>query len=159
MTARVRGVTAASTAAGSRQSVASSTSQKTGLAPARTITLAVAGQVSGVVMTSSPSPSPTPSARSARYIAAVQEETASACCASAYCGELALELPRERPGGQPAGLERVQHVRALLLAERGRSEVEPVLAAHGAAAGDGGEVDRNGHGAQDRRRLRAAGRP
>ena len=79
MMARVRGVTAASTAAGSRQSVASSTSTKTGRAPARTITLAVAGQVSGVVMTSSPSPSPTPSARSARYIAAVQDETASAC--------------------------------------------------------------------------------
>src|SRR3979409_1506472 len=55
---------------------------KPGRAPARTITLAVAGQVSGVVMTSSPSPSPMPSARSARYIAAVQEETASATGAS-----------------------------------------------------------------------------
>ena len=61
----------------------SSTSQKTGRAPARTITLAVAGQVSGVVITSSPSASPMPSARSARYIAAVQEETASAMGASA----------------------------------------------------------------------------
>ena len=58
--------------------VAPSMSQKTGRAPARTMTFAVAGQVSGVVITSSPSPSPMPSARSARYIAAVQEETASA---------------------------------------------------------------------------------
>ena len=66
-------------------------------------------------------------------------------------GELALELPRERPGGQPAGLERAQHVGALLVAERGRCEVEPALAAHGRAAGDGGEIDRDGHGAQDRR--------
>ena len=60
-------------------------------------------------------------------------------------GELGLELPRERPRRQPAGLERAQHVGALLVAQRGRCEVEPVLAAHGAAAGDGGEIDRNGH--------------
>ena len=83
MIARVRGVTAAATAAGSMHSVAASTSTKTGRAPARTITLAVAGQVSGVVMTSSPSPAPMPSARSARYIAAVHDETASASGASA----------------------------------------------------------------------------
>jgi len=59
MTARVRGVTAAATAAGSMQSVSGSTSTNTGRAPARTITLAVAGHVSGVVMTSSSSPPPT----------------------------------------------------------------------------------------------------
>ena len=45
--------------------------------------------------------------------------------------ELALQLPRERAGRQPAGLERAQDVGALLVAERGRREVEPVLAAHG----------------------------
>ena len=83
MIAFVRGVIAAATAAGSMHSVASSTSTKTGRAPARTITLAVAGQVSGVVMTSSRSSAPIPSARSARYIAAVHDETASASGASA----------------------------------------------------------------------------
>jgi hypothetical protein len=45
--------------------------------------LAVAGHVSGVVMTSSSASSPMPSARSARYMPAVQEETASATGASA----------------------------------------------------------------------------
>ena len=63
--------------------------------------------------------------------------------------ELALQLARERPGRQPAGLERVQHVRALLVAQRGRREVEAMLAAHRRAAGDGGEIERDGHEAQD----------
>ena len=43
---------------------------------------------------------------------------------AAVGGELLLELRRERSGREPAGLERVQHVRALLVAERGRSEAE-----------------------------------
>ena len=67
--------------------------------------------------------------------------------------ELALEAARERPGRQPAGLERAQHVRALLLAQGGRREVEPALAAHGLAAGNGGEIERDGHGRQDRGRT------
>src|SRR5437763_1331936 len=46
----------------------SRTSAKTGVAPAWTITFAVAGQVIGVVITSSPGP--TPSARSERWSAA-----------------------------------------------------------------------------------------
>ena len=45
-----------------------------------TITFAVAGQVIGVVITSSPGP--IPSATSARCIAAVPEATASTCSAS-----------------------------------------------------------------------------
>ena len=68
--------------------------------------------------------------------------------------ELGLQLTRERPRGQPAGLERAQHVGALLVAEGGRREVEPAVAAHGHAAGDGGKVDRNGHAAQDRASTR-----
>ena len=43
------------------------------------MTFAVAGHVIGVVITSSPGP--TPSATSARCIAAVPDETASACSA------------------------------------------------------------------------------
>ena len=61
---------------------ASRTSANTGVAPVWTITFAVAGHVIGVVITSSPGP--TPSATSARCIAAVPEETASACFAPTY---------------------------------------------------------------------------
>src|SRR5262245_21690486 len=60
----------------------SRTSAKTGVAPAWTITLAVAGQVIGVVITSSPGPTPT--ASSARCSAAVPEATASTCSAWTY---------------------------------------------------------------------------
>src|SRR5215218_9239785 len=61
---------------------ASRTSANTGRAPVWTTTFAVAGHVSGVVITSSPGP--TPSASSDRCIAAVPEETAIAWRAPAY---------------------------------------------------------------------------
>src|SRR4051812_23402595 len=60
----------------------SRTSAKTGVAPAWTMTFAVAGHVIGVVITSSPGP--TPSASSARCIAAVPEATAITCSDSRY---------------------------------------------------------------------------
>src|SRR5688572_24956340 len=60
----------------------SRTSTKTGVAPAWTITLAVAGQVIGVVITSSPGP--TPSASTERCNAAVPDERAIACFAPTY---------------------------------------------------------------------------
>ena len=56
MTARVRGVMAASSASRSILRVRGSTSTNTGVAPTATMTLAVATQVMGVVMTSSPGP-------------------------------------------------------------------------------------------------------
>src|SRR3954462_6004090 len=58
----------------------SSTSANTGVAPVCTMTLAVAGQVIGVVITSSPGP--TPSATSERCSAAVPDASASTCSAS-----------------------------------------------------------------------------
>src|SRR5436190_18713916 len=58
----------------------SRTSTKTGVAPVCTITFAVAGQVIGVVTTSSPGP--TPSATSDRWSAAVPEASASTWSAS-----------------------------------------------------------------------------
>src|SRR5688572_24687568 len=82
MIAFVRSVTAASTSAGSMLRSPSRTSTKTGVAPACTITFAVAGHVIGVVITSSPGPMPR--ATSARCIAAVPEATASTCFASRY---------------------------------------------------------------------------
>src|SRR3954453_1000274 len=60
----------------------SGTSAKTGVAPQCTITFAVAGQVSAVVITSSPGRTPT--ASSARWSAAVPDATASTCFASRY---------------------------------------------------------------------------
>ena len=60
----------------------SRTSAKTGVAPAWTITFAVAGQVMGVVITSSPGPTPT--ASSARCSAAVPDATASTWSAWTY---------------------------------------------------------------------------
>src|SRR5437870_9826234 len=60
----------------------STTSANTGVAPAWTITFAVAGQVIGVVITSSPGPTPT--LRSARWRAAVPEATARTCSAPTY---------------------------------------------------------------------------
>src|SRR5215213_891075 len=60
----------------------SRTSTNTGVAPAWTITFAVAGHVIGVVITSSPAP--TPSATRERWSAAVPEASASTYSASTY---------------------------------------------------------------------------
>ena len=73
----VREVTAFSTWAGSILRSSSRTSTNTGHAPAWTTTFAVAGQVIGEVITSSPGAMP--SATSARCIAAVPDESAIAC--------------------------------------------------------------------------------
>ncbi len=59
----------------------SSTSTKTGVPPAWTMVLLVAGQVNGVVITSSPGWRS--SASSARCMAVVQDETANAVSVSA----------------------------------------------------------------------------
>src|SRR5581483_3341191 len=82
MIAFVRELTSSATHAGSTFSVPGSTSAKTGVAPVCTITFAVAGQVIGVVITSSPAPIPV--ATSARCIAAVPDETAIAWLAPTY---------------------------------------------------------------------------
>src|SRR6266576_1013812 len=78
--ARVRGVMAARTAAGSMFRVSGSTSTSTGRAPTCSITFTEAVKVSGVVMTSSPAP--TPSVASAVCRPAVHELSASAPGAS-----------------------------------------------------------------------------
>ena len=82
MIAFVRSVTRAAACAGSRLRSASRTSANTGVAPAWTITLPVAGHVIGLVITSSPGPMP--SASSERCSAAVPDETARTCRASRY---------------------------------------------------------------------------
>ena len=77
--ALVRGVSAASTRAGSRQRVRGSQSASTGVAPVCRIAFTVAQKVSGVVTTSSPGPIPL--AIMARWSAAVHDATATACSA------------------------------------------------------------------------------
>ena len=80
MIAFVRSLTSARTDSGSMLSVSSRMSANTGVAPVWTITFAVAGQVSELVITSSPGP--TPSATRERWSAAVPDETARTCFAS-----------------------------------------------------------------------------
>src|SRR5215472_337725 len=76
MIARVRAVTAAATAVGSRLNVRSSMSANTGRAPTWMIVFAVATKLKALVITSSPGPMPC--ASRARWRAAVPEETAIA---------------------------------------------------------------------------------
>src|SRR3954454_16109067 len=85
MIAFVRDPASSATRSGSMFRSESRMSANTGVAPVWTITFAVAGQVSGVVITSSPGP--IPSATSARCIAAVPDETASACFAPTYAAK------------------------------------------------------------------------
>jgi hypothetical protein len=77
--ARVRSLATSSTPPGSSVRSPARTSQKTGRAPQCTTTFAVAGQVIGGTMTSSPGP--IPAATSERWSAAVPDETATACFA------------------------------------------------------------------------------
>ena len=100
----------------------SRTSTKTGVAPVWTITFAVAGQVIGVVITSSPSP--IPSATSARCSAAVPEATARTYFASRYSAirssSSAARGPVVSQPDRSASGDRLD----LLLADRGRLEAE-----------------------------------
>ena len=76
MTARVLGVIAAATAAGSMTNVSGSMSTRTARAPQSSTAFAVAGNVYAGTITSSPGP--ISSARRARWSAAVPDETTAA---------------------------------------------------------------------------------
>ena len=76
MMARVRGVIAAATRAGSTLSVSARTSAKTGRPPRYSTTLPLAAKVSAATITSSPGPMP--AAKAATCRAAVPEFTATA---------------------------------------------------------------------------------
>ena len=89
MMALVRGVTAASILAGSMLKVSGSMSTKTGLAPRRWMTPAVAKKVKGEVMTSSPGP--TSRAIRAMSRASVPEETPTAKRGAGVGGDGLLE--------------------------------------------------------------------
>ena len=95
MTARVRGVTAAATAAGSTRNVSGSTSTSTARAPQSSTTFAVAGKVYAGTMTSSPGP--ISSASSARWSAAVPDETTAACAVPTASASAASNSPTFAP--------------------------------------------------------------
>ena len=105
----------------------SRTSTKTGVAPVWTITFAVAGQVIGVVITSSPGP--IPSATSARCIAAVPEATASTCFASRYSAIRSSSSAARGPVVSQPERSVVRDGLDLLLADRGGLEAQLGLAA------------------------------
>ena len=94
---------------GRRQSVAGSTSQKTGRAPSKSRQLDEAMKLSGVVRTSSPGPHPI--ARTARWSAAVPLETATASA-----------TPRRRAkSASKRGEHRAERERSPSAAPRGRA--------------------------------------
>src|SRR4051794_23040732 len=95
MIARVRLVTAAAAASGSRLWVIGSMSANTGVAPVCTIVFAVAQNVSGVVTTSSCAPMP--DASSDRCSAAVHELTAMACGAPTYAANACSKAATRGP--------------------------------------------------------------
>src|SRR5918996_1284570 len=94
----VRGVIAASTAAGSRLRVFRSTSAKTGVAPSYSTQLEEATKEKGVVTTSSPGPMP--ARRTQRWSPAVPLETAAVwgapTCSASAASKRSIIGPRER---------------------------------------------------------------
>ncbi len=122
MIAFVRSVTSSATRSGSMLRSESRTSAKTGVAPAWTITFAVAGHVIGVVITSSPG------------LDADREQRKVQRGGPGGHGEHVLgldvlrepplELGRARPGRQPAGAQRLGNRVDLLLTDRRRLEAE-----------------------------------
>ncbi len=100
----------------------SRTSTKTGVAPVWTITFAVAGQVIGVVITSSPGP--TPSATSARCMRGGAGGDGEHVLRLEVLGHPLLEQRGAGPGRQPARAERLGDGLDLLLADRRRLEAE-----------------------------------
>ena len=122
MIAFVRSVTAAATSSGSMLRSPARTSTKTGVAPVWTITFAVAGQVIGVVITSSPGPIAERDERQVQRRGAGRD--GEHVLGLEVLGHPLLELRRARAGRQPAGAQRLGDGGDLLLADRGRLEAE-----------------------------------
>ena len=122
MIAFVRGVTSSATRSGSMFRSSSRTSAKTGVAPVWTITFAVAGQVIGVVITSSPGPDAERDEREVHRGRARGD--GEHVLRPDVLGEAPLELLGARAGRQPAGADRVGDGGDLLVADRGRLEAE-----------------------------------
>src|SRR5262245_48690313 len=95
MIAAVFGVMAASTAEGSMSAVGGSTSASTGVAPAETTASAVAKNVLGGRMTSSPGPMPAACSMSSK--AAVPEPTPTAVVAPTYVASAASNAAPSGP--------------------------------------------------------------
>ena len=107
---------------GSMLRSSSRTSTKTGRAPRWTATLAVAGQVIGDVMTSSPGPMPRPA--SERWRAAVPEASASACFAPVSSATRSSSSAARGPVVSQPLAERLRDGGDLLRPDRGGLEGE-----------------------------------
>ena len=123
MIAFVRSVTSAGISAGSMLRSPSRTSQKTGVAPQCSITFAVAGQVIGLVITSSPGPTPTREQREVERGRARGDR--EHVLGLEVGGHPLLEQRGPRAGRQPARAQRLDDGGDLLLPDRGRLEAEP----------------------------------
>ena len=106
MIAFVRGVIAASTAAGSMQKSSSRMSTRTGVAPARRITLTVALKLNETVMTSSPGPMP--SACSTASWATVPLLIRTAWRTPQYAAQASSNAAVRRPMASMPGAEDLQ---------------------------------------------------
>jgi hypothetical protein len=126
-------VTFAATLAGSRLSVTGSMSASTGRAPRCSITAAVAVNVIGEVITSSPRPTARRlEGEVERRRARVDGERMTRAHGG---GKRLLELEGARPGRQPARLEATHDARDLLLADVGNGERQPGRGRNGNRAG------------------------
>ena len=116
----MRGVMAASTAAGSSTNVSGSTSAKTGVARSKSITLAEATNEMGAVMTSSPAPMP--AARTQQVQAGRAARDRDGVLAAAEGRELLLEVARVGAEAEHARAQRGEHVLLLLRPDVGPRE-------------------------------------
>ena len=110
-----------------RQSVAGSTSQKTGRASSNSRQLDEAMKLSGVVRTSSPRPHP--SSRTARWSAAVPLETATASSTPRRSAKSRLEARQHRAEREHARAQHLEDELLLALAEDRPRERYPLGAA------------------------------
>ena len=120
-------VIASATSSGRTRNVSASTSTSTARAPQSSTAFAVAGKVYAGTITSSPGP--IPSASSARWMAAVPDETATASAVPTALASRTLERLDVRPHRQLAAREHRRDRRELVLADVGPREPEP-LAVH-----------------------------
>ena len=157
--ARVRGVIAASTAAGSRFSVDASTSANTGAAPSRMKQFAVATNEIGDVITSSPGPSPSP--WQSRCSPAVPLVTATACGAPTRSAKSSSKRSIAGPIERRPGAQHLEDELLLALPDvRLRERNPPDGGAHASAgARSGWRRTRATAPSARRRRERCRGTP
>ena len=128
----VRGVTAASTAAGSRLYVRGSMSAKTGVAPSYIAQFAEATNEYGDVITSSPGP--TPARCMQRCSPAVPDETAAQYGAPTASASSCLEPRAGRAEREPARAQHLEHELLVALVDPRRARARSARRCVGASS-------------------------